>query len=88
VLDSFVVRLIGRERLQRRIVGHVDVVATGERVRVSSGEELLEILAAGQNLDRESEPTTGAAEWTVEPAPGGSIAGSSTSSTRDQGGLS
>jgi hypothetical protein len=41
VLDSYVVRLVARDRAAGRIAGEVEVVSTGLRVAVTSVEELL-----------------------------------------------
>jgi hypothetical protein len=45
VLDSYVVRLVARDRAAGRIAGEVEIVSTGLRVAVTSVEELLAVLA-------------------------------------------
>jgi hypothetical protein len=46
VLDSYVVRLVARDRAAGRIAGEVEIVSTGLRVAVTSVEELLAVLTA------------------------------------------
>jgi len=53
VLDSFVLRLVARDRAAGRIAGEVEVVCTGERIAITSVGELLAVLG------RSSDDTSG-----------------------------
>lgn len=44
--DSFLVRMVRSADAGKRVVGEVEVVATGERVRFRDSDELLAIIAA------------------------------------------
>jgi hypothetical protein len=43
--DSYLVRMVRDANAARRVVGEVEVVATGERVRFRDSDELLAIIA-------------------------------------------